>query len=108
MKHQAEQEMIVDSTNARFSWQMRTRPWCKVVAVLGTLTFTAVAHEGHVDKDAQLACKEKKLRASCQYVKETGDNVAKVYSGFCQKISSNKMCVRNQPIKTIVLGPLEN
>lgn len=107
MKHLAEQEMIVNLTKTHFSWHMRSLPWCKVLATLSILTFTAVAHEGHVDKDAQLACKEKELRASCQYVKETGDNMAKVYSGFCQKISHNKMCVRNQPIKTIVLDPLE-
>lgn len=72
------------------------------------LSVNAIAHEGHVDKDAQLACEKKVLRASCQYRKETDQNIAKVYSGYCQKISHNKICVRNQPIKTIVLEPLSN
>ena len=82
-----------------------------LIAVLCTVIYTisaaTIAHEGHIDKDAQLACTEKALRESCEYVKETGDKTAKLYSGYCQKISHNKLCVRNQPIKTIVLEPLD-
>mgnify|MGYP003671682794 CR=1 FL=1 len=73
-----------------------------------SLSLCALAHEGHVDKDALLACAEKTLKESCQYSKETEKNRVKVYSGYCQKISHNKICVRTQPIKIVMLEPLAN
>lgn len=76
--------------------------------LLGSLSLCALAHEGHVDKDALLACAEKTLKESCQYSKETEKNRVKVYSGYCQKISHNKICVRTQPIKMVMLEPLAN
>ncbi|MFT6896761.1 MAG: CII-binding regulator of phage lambda lysogenization HflD [Paraglaciecola sp.] len=76
--------------------------------LLSIISVNTLAHDGHVDKDAQLACVQKVLRESCQYVKETDKNIAKVYSGFCQEISHNKLCVRNQPIQTIVLEAQPN
>jgi hypothetical protein len=74
-----------------------------MTAYLCSLSFVALAYEGLVDKDAQLAGKEKALRVSCQYMKETDNHIGKVFIGFCQKMSKDKLCVRNQPIKTIVL-----
>ncbi|ABG40047.1 hypothetical protein Patl_1525 [Paraglaciecola sp. T6c] len=86
-----------------------SRPLIAVLSILlCAISTPALAHEGHVDKDAQFACSEKALRESCEYMKQIDEKSAKLYSGYCQKISHTKMCVRNQPIKTIVLEPLEN
>ncbi|MFT4788760.1 MAG: hypothetical protein ACI95X_001581, partial [Paraglaciecola sp.] len=67
--------------------------------LLSIISANSLAHDGHLDKDAQLAC---------QYVKETDKNITTVYNGFCHKISHNKLCVRNQPIKTIMPEALSN
>ena len=55
------------------------------------------AHSIPLNTHAVKACESKARSASCQY--EGGHN--DLYIGTCQYMSSNLLCVRNQPIKKI-------
>lgn len=102
------EQMNSDHKNHQLKRVVQTANGAATLALLFSVSVTALAHEGHVDKDAQFACSEKALRESCEYMKQIDEKSAKLYSGFCQKVSHNKVCVRNQPIKTILLEPLDN
>ncbi|KXI30276.1 hypothetical protein [Paraglaciecola hydrolytica] len=59
------------------------------------LSSTALAHQGHIEDAAMLACTDKQVNDACEYQNQVADR----YKGNCRLILEAMMCVRNQPIE---------
>lgn len=70
-----------------------------VVVVTSLVALVAItrahAHSGHTNKQAWDVCDDKQVSDSCSY----NDHDENIYSGSCQLMSSDMICVRNKPIQ---------
>lgn len=67
------------------------------VLYLCLVSTKSFAHSGHIFSHAIEACENKQISQKCSYI--VGGE--KYYTGTCQVLNEVKMCVRNQPVKTI-------
>lgn len=68
-----------------------------IVAISLLVLNNAYAHSIPLNKIAVKVCENKARSASCEYEGAHSD----LYIGTCQYMSSDLLCVRNQPIKKI-------
>lgn len=66
----------------------------------------AFAHGQHVNQKPWQVCKEATLGDDCSYTVDTHEEgKVKLHKGSCQAMSEVLMCVRNQPLETIIVPP---
>ena len=82
---------------------MARKLFISVLSLTTVLIATSVhAHDGHNSPVPSQACDDKHLNDPCEYSNTAQD----LYRGTCREVERQLLCVRNQPIQTGHINPI--